>query len=87
MEQKSLSSSFVISGGEPSAEDFHLAIRHEFQHSIVNQILNFVFQGPAVIGVMSRTIGVVYTKCVRVIARSRGIGLPGRLPQNSQIDL
>ena len=36
MEQKSLSSSFAISVGEPLAEDFHLAIRHEFHHSSVN---------------------------------------------------
>ena len=79
MKQKSLSSNFVNSGGEPLAEYFHLAIRHEFHLSSVNQVLDLVFQRPTVIGVMSRTMGVVYTKCVGVIARSRGIGLPNRI--------
>ena len=58
----------------PLTEDFHLAVWHEFQHSNVDQILNLVLKGPTVVGVMSRAIRVVYTKCVGMIVRSGGIG-------------
>ena len=65
---------------KPLTEDFHLAIWHESQHPNVNQILNLILQGPTAIGVVSRAVGVVTTKCVGTIVRSGGIELPRRVP-------
>ena len=68
-------------------EDFHLAVWHEPQHSNVNQILNLVLQGPTVVGVVSRAVGVVNTKCVGMIVRRGDIGLLRRVLYGKQIDL
>ena len=71
----------------PLTEDFHLAVWHEPQHSNVNQILNLVLQGPTVVGVVSRAVGVVNTECVGIKVRRGDIELLRRVLYGEQIDL
>ena len=68
-------------------EDLHLAVWHEFQHPNVDQILNLVLQGPTVVGVVSRAVGVVNTECVRIKVRREDIELLRRVLYGKQIDL
>ena len=46
----------------------------------IYKILDLVFKGPVVVGVMPRTVRVVGTLCILIIVRRGGVGVLKRIP-------
>ena len=80
-------SELVTLGGEPLAEEFSLAILCELQHSFVDQTLDFVPQRPTIVCIMSRTIGMIGTPGIWIVAGRKSFGVRMRVYHRNQIHL